>query len=400
MTENKELIVITGYGSISPLGFEKEKIWKNYLSGKSFIRNVLFNKKLYPVGALNEDAENKIKDFIEKNIKLKRLDRTALMALTTAQEAFEDAGWNNEKNISAGVTIGSSRGATGMWEEYHEQFLQTGKTHLLTSPLTTLGNISSSVANYLSVEGPVISHSVTCSTAIQSIANSVAWLKAGMADKFLAGGSEAPLTKFTLAQLESLGIYSEFLNDKFPCRPLELKSNSMVLGEGAAVFAVEKIKKEEIKSEKIYAVIESAGFGFEKNPSATGISPNGENFQKAMRTAIKGCDDESEVDLILMHAPGTIAGDKAELTAIKEVFKNKIPDLYSNKFNIGHTYAASAALSMELALMIFQKQIIPDIPYKTDIRNTKKEITKIMINAAGFGGNAASLILSAGSFLK
>ncbi|MFA6925134.1 MAG: beta-ketoacyl synthase N-terminal-like domain-containing protein [Bacteroidales bacterium] len=394
MIENKESVVITGYGSISPLGFEKEKIWKNYLSEKSFIKNILFNEKLYPVGALSKDAENKIQSFIERNIKLKKLDRTALLAIIAANEAFTDAEWNNKKALLTGVTIGSSRGATKTWEEYHEKFLQTGKTHLLTSPLTTLGNISSSVADYLSIEGPVISHSVTCSTTIQSIANSVAWLKAGMADKFLAGGSEAPLTKFTLAQLESLGIYSKFLNDEFPCRPLELNANSMVIGEGAAVFAVEKLKKEEIKNKKIYAVIESAGFAFEKNPSATGISANGENFQKAMKMALKNRNDKNDIDLILMHAPGTIAGDKAELTAIREVFKNKIPNLYSNKFNIGHTYAASAALNLELALMIFRNQIVPDIPYKTAFQNTKKEINKIMINAAGFGGNAASLVLS------
>ena len=104
--------------------------------------------------------------------------------------------------------------------------------------------------------------------------------------------------------------------------------------------------------------------------------------------------NKKEIDLILMHAPGTINGDKAELNAIKEIFKNNIPNLFSNKFKIGHTYAASAALNLELAILIFSNNKTPEFPHNANILNIKKEIKRIMINAAGFGGNASSLIVS------
>ena len=396
MTYNDDLIVVSGYGSISPLGYDKYAIWENYLNNKSFISKKYFNDKNYAVGKLSENSEIKLHELINTDNKLKKLDKTSQMAIFAAKIALFDAKWNNLNQENIGINFGSSRGATTIWEENHEEFLKTGKSKLLTSPLTTLGNISSSVANQLSINGPIISHSVTCSTAIQSIANSLAWLKSGMADKFIVGGSEAPLTKFTLSQLESLGIYSKLTDDEYPSKPLNLKENTLVLGEGCAAFALEKIKKDELKNKNPYLIIESVGYAFEKNISPTGISPEGINFQKSMKMAIDNSifKNKKEIDLILMHAPGTINGDKAELNAIKEIFKNNIPNLFSNKFKIGHTYAASAALNLELAILIFSNNKTPEFPHNANILNIKKEIKRIMINAAGFGGNASSLIVS------
>jgi 3-oxoacyl-[acyl-carrier-protein] synthase II len=355
------------------------------------------------VGALSAEAEQFLQDMLCQNPKFfRRLDKSVLMAVAASALAFESSGWAKEKikRQAIGVNIGSSRGATGLFEKFHAEFLRSpeNRAALLTSPLTTLGNISSSVANYLDLHGPVISNSMTCTTGAQAVINGVAWLKAGMADRFLAGGSEAPLTSFTLAQLEALGICAHDTDDLYPCRPLssaEKTADMMILGEGAAVFALEKRTKAELAEGKTEAIIESVGYAFEKISSPTGISEEANALQQSMQMALKNQQNETPVDLVLMHAPGTVMGDRAELRAISKVFGGQMPNLFSNKWKIGHTYAASAPLSMELAILAIQNQLDLDFPYPNRVHNTKRPIKKVMVNSAGFGGNATSIILSA-----
>ena len=399
----EELIVIKAFGSFSALGCRKETILANYRSDQAFISAKIFNAISYPVGALSAEAEQSLHDMVRQNPKFfRRLDKSVLLAVGASILAYEAAGWavEKKKRQAIGVNVGSSRGATGLFERFHAEFLQSpeNKTALLTSPLTTLGNISSSVANFLDLHGPIISNSMTCTTGAQAVINGVAWLRSGMADRFLAGGSEAPLTSFTLAQLEALGICSRDTGDPYPCRPLALAEkmeDTMILGEGAAVFALEKMTKAELAEGKIEAMIESVGYAFEKISSPTGISEEANALQQSMQMALKNKKNEAPVDLVLMHAPGTVMGDRAELRAISKVFGERVPNLFSNKWKIGHTYAASAPLSMELGILAIQNQLILDFPYPNRVCNSRRPIKKVMLNSACFGGNATSIIISA-----
>ena len=130
-----------------------------------------------------------------------------MLSILVARQAIKNAEWKAGDDF--GINLGSSRGATQLFEKHHQEFIETGKTATLTSPTTTLGNISSWVAHDLKNNGPEISHSITCSTALHAILNAVAWLQSGMATKFLVGGSEAPLTAFTIAQMHALKIYAK-----------------------------------------------------------------------------------------------------------------------------------------------------------------------------------------------
>ena len=153
---------------------------------------------------------------------------------------MKNANWNTSDNF--GINIGSSRGATRLFEMYHENFLKNKQTSVLTSPTTTLGNISSWVSQDLQSQGPEISHSVTCSTSLHSVLNGIAWINSGMCDRFLVGGSEAPLTEFTIAQMQALKIYGREMEEEYPCKALDIlkTKNSMVLGEGSSVACLEK----------------------------------------------------------------------------------------------------------------------------------------------------------------
>ena len=100
-----------------------------------------------------------------------------------------------------------------------------------------------------------------------------------------------------------------------------------------------------------------------------------------------------EVDVVVLHAPGTIKGDLSEFNAIQKLFCNKIPFLTTNKWKVGHTFGASGMLSMEMAILMLQHQEYLQVPF-VEQKTPSKTIEKIMVNAVGFGGNAVSVLLS------
>jgi 3-oxoacyl-(acyl-carrier-protein) synthase len=380
------IISITAIASISPLGADSKIIWENYLNeNHCFTEHVLDDKKTF-VAKLDNDSKEVVDALQESDNKYKFLDKSVLYAMAASRKAINNAGWTHKDVF--GINIGSSRGATDLFERHYQDYLKTGKAQTLASPTTTLGNISSWVAHDLQSSGPEISHSITCSTALHAVLNGVAWLRAGMADKFLVGGSEAPLTDFTIAQMRALKIYSNS-TEAYPNRAFDLdkKQNTMILGEGAGVCCLEIGKKE-----NALAYIEGIGYATEILEHNISISAEATCFQKSMKMALQNTD-LSEVDVIVMHAPGTIKGDLTEYKAIRKVFGESLPLLTTNKWKIGHTFGASGILSMELAILMMRHNRFIGVPFAEAQKQTKP-IKKVLINAVGFGGNAVSLLLS------
>ncbi|MFM9826782.1 beta-ketoacyl synthase N-terminal-like domain-containing protein, partial [Flavobacterium sp.] len=238
-----KIISITAIASVSPLGNNPKTIWENYKNKNHCFTSHFLDHKNTWVAKLDDDSNNLIEALKQSDSKYKSLDKTVLYAMAASRKAIQNAGWTS--NDVFGINIGSSRGATDLFEKHHQEYLATGKAQTLASPTTTLGNISSWVAHDLQSSGPEISHSITCSTALHALLNGVAWLRSGMADKFLVGGSEAPLTDFTVAQMRALKIYSNS-EDDYPCRALDFEKtqNTLILGEGAAVCCLELGRKE------------------------------------------------------------------------------------------------------------------------------------------------------------
>ncbi|SHJ58233.1 3-oxoacyl-(acyl-carrier-protein) synthase [Hymenobacter daecheongensis DSM 21074] len=436
-----DVILLRGRGRISALGTAAN----GYAAGQPGFATRTLGRKQLAVAALPPALEDQLTALRKSQPAYRQLDRTVLLAIVAARQATAEAGWaggneqsamsneqvlitpnslpnqpiinnqkpetrsqklttnNEQQTTSLAVSIGSSRGATGRTEHYHHEFLSTGDVAAAASPLTTLGNVASWVAfDAGSAGGAALSHSSTCSSAFQALGNAMAWLRAGMAGRFLAGGTEAPLTDFTLAQMHALGIYSPFAAADFPCRPGAGRPSTFVLGEGAAVFALEKISRAALLAEQRQRpvrplfVLESVGFGFEAIGSKTGLSADGRHFQTAMRQALAQAGRAgAEVDAIVLHSPGTPAGDAAERQAIRAVFGEQLPDLVSNKWLLGHTLGASAALSLDFACHILASQSWPAAPFATDLTPAPtRPIRRVLVNAAGFGGNAASALVA------
>jgi len=439
----KDPIAITSVASLSPLGQNPEQVLKAYRTNTHLLQKVTIGGDECWAAILNETDKAAVARLGQSDGKYKNLDASVLYAIFTARKAVQEAGWKNDTDF--GINIGSSRGATSLFEKFHEEFLKNGKTGTLSSPTTTLGNISSWVAHDLGSKGPEISHSITCSTGLHSLLNGISWLQSGLCNKFLVGASEAAITPFTIAQMKALKIYAKLvvstplnhqlkdsvaelsrnesmaertqeesvaegtqnelvvstplnhqLKDSvaertrsYPCRALDLTKtqNTMVLGEGAASVCLEKGP-----TAKAMAYVTGIGFATEPLQHNASLSADAECFQKSMHMALGNIGFDA-VDAIVMHAPGTIKGDTSEYGAIKKVFGGSMPFLTTNKWKLGHTFGASGLLSIEMAILMLTHQYPVPVPFVA-YEALPKSINTVMVNAVGFGGNAVSILLS------
>ena len=160
----------------------------------------------------------------------------------------------------------------------------------------------------------------------------------------------------------------------------------MVLGEGAVTACLETGNPK-----NALATIEGVGYATEPLQHNTSISTDADCFQRSMRMAL-GSTNAHEVDVVVMHAPGTIKGDQSEHNAIKAVFNSKMPALTTNKWKVGHTFGTSGMLSLELAVFMLQYQTFVAVPF-IEYDAIPEHIHNVLVNAVGFGGNAVSVLL-------
>ncbi len=385
----KTPIAITAFASVSALGHDETDIWRHYLEPTTHVKLSSFGQW---VCAISDEDKQHIQSLLYDNKKYRSLDDSVIYALFAARMAHKKAAWQPQQAF--GINIGSSRGATGLFEHYHADFMADKKLSPLSSPTTTLGNIASWVAHDCQPQqaftSPAISHSITCSSALHAIINACAWLQSGMCDQFMVGGSEAPLTPFTVAQMQALGVYASANDEgRYPCRALDMNKskNGMVLGEAAAIPCLQT----SASSAETLGLIEGIGYATEVLQHNTSISQQAKCLQASMRMAMVQ-HDVSDIDVIITHTPGTIRGDQAEMDAIKQVFGEKMPAITTNKWKLGHTLATSGMLSIELALLMGKHQQFIPVPFI--LHQPPQRLNRILVNAVGFGGNAVSILLN------
>ncbi len=384
---NKHSIGISAYGTASPLGMQGDTIRGSYhLPGHHLLLKEFSVTKEW-CAPIHAEVAEALGQLTSEKAAYQGLDRSVLLGMLAARKALEGFSIAGKR---VGVNMGSSRGATGLLEQAHAQFTAEGaaKVPTRTSPATTLGNIASWIGQDLKLQGIHLEHSITCSTALHAVLNGIAWLQSGMADAFLVGGAEAPLTDFTVAQMKALRLYAPNTMNDFPCRGVDYDnaSNTLVLGEAAGAFFMEMDPKNPL------AWISGWGFASETITTNTSIDAQGIGFQQSMKLALEKAElDASEIDAVVMHAPGTHKGDTAEFEAIKTVFKGHLPLMTGNKWKIGHCFGASGALSMEMAILMLERGTFIKTPFCQG--DYPQKIQRVMVNAMGFGGNAVSLVL-------
>ncbi len=378
----KTPIYINQVSSISALGSTRAEVWQSYKKTKARFEERCFHNTKVMVSALREKDEQLLEHIRTERKLNNKLDRSALMAVYAGRQLFQKT---NNNLAQYGINIGSSRGATETFERAHQNYLENKEVTLMTSPTTTLGNIATSVAQDLGLKGPAISHSITCSSALHALLNAFAFIQSGLVSDFIIGGTEAPLTGFTVAQMQALKLYSKHLSQQ-PCQSLNFKKseNTLVLGEAACLASLSTFPQT--------GAVKVSGIGYatENIKHSVALSSEAKCLRDAMTMALNSANLKT-VDVVVMHAPGTIKGDVSELNAIKNTFET-LPTLTTNKWLVGHSFGASGAMSLEMAVMMLKNNTFISNPFH-DNKAIPDQIKTVMINAVGFGGNAVSVIL-------
>lgn len=375
-------IYINGRGSLSAAGRNSAAAWETYAAGRrTWKTEETTGLPVYRAGDL--PAEPAIKEAVRRG----GADRATELALYAAEEAVREAGW---EGIDFSILVGCSRGPTESWETGFDQFRELGRVGTRTSPQTTLGGIGFALADHFGTSALASGLSVTCSSGLHALLHGVALLRSGMAERVLVGGAEAPLTEFTLRQMEALRITAPVpANSDFACRPFADPPSGMALGEGAAFFA--------LSLEPGPFELSGLAFAREAAGSATGITSDGAALQRTLRE----CRDKAGApDFIVAHAPGTKRGDAAELAALQGIFGEETgaPLVTSFKWATGHTFGASGPLALDAAASMLARQHWVGLPYRKEETGSHSAgsvepgpLVRGMVNATGFGGNAVSV---------
>jgi 3-oxoacyl-(acyl-carrier-protein) synthase len=368
------MIEIQSIASISPAGYDAASVTESYTRARPCFTT--HERSGLPVGRLSEEAESAL-ESVKLDPRYSKLDRTVHLAIFAARQALQNL--HEPLKLPSCVNFASSRGATTTLERSISEYEKTGKVRPHASPLTTLGNISAWVANDLRLAGAYFDHSMTCNSSHLSLLNAVAWLKSDMAQCCIVGGSEAPLTDYTLEMMRGMGIYSKIPADSRPCRPFDKDPQSgLVISEGAGALILTKSDDTKQHDRICISAIGTAREGF---TSGSDISKEGFSLYTAMMNCVKQV--KTDIEMIVPHAPGTNLGDEAEWNAIHRLFGSSKPEILSNKSIIGHTLGAAGVLGVEYAFNLMTSRLKGHLAPKT-----------VMINTAGFGGTAVSIVLS------
>lgn len=233
---------------------------------------------------------------------------------------------------------------------------------------------------------------MTCSSAFQSLITACAFIRAGYTTAAVFGGSEACLTPYTIAHLEALRIYADG-DGPWPCRPcgsVSSATNTVALGEGAGTAILMEDDNTEVEGDLELLAI---GWAVEQTPTATGLSADGQAFERSMKMALEHLEVGRKVDTVVVHAPGSLRGDEAEMRSVARTFGEGVM-VCSTKHLTGHTYGASGMVSMAMAHSLLEGARWRGFPYESAAGGRLVEHPEtILINTAGFGGNSVSVIV-------
>lgn len=410
----KRRVVVTGIGSISPLGVDSESMWKNLLESKSGIRLIDYfdttdiSSKIageLPAGAFNPDL------YMHPS-QQRRVDKFMIYAMAAAVQSFEDAGFENltdEQKERTAVIIGSGIGGVEKLYETSVTLFSEGARRV--SPFfipSVIANLASGhVAIKFGFKGPNYSVVSACTSGTHSIGDAFRLIQMGFSDFALAGGAESAICRLGVAGFASAKALSTKYNDspELASRPWDKGRDGFVIGEGAAVLALEEYENAKKRGAKIYGEI--IGYGASCDAfHITAPLTDGSGAFRSMSEALKDAGDVlDQISYINAHGTSTPAGDLTEVKAIKDIFGVQAYQLNisSTKSAMGHLLGAAGAIESIISLLAMRDGVCPptlnlrDPDEGCDLNLTpltpqERRIEYSMSNSFGFGGTNGSLI--------
>ena len=405
-------VVVTGIGSVSPIGNTFQESYKAAKEGLSGLGPVTrFDVSDIPWRVAGELRHFNPGGYLSAK-ELGRLDPFVQYAVVAAISAAEDAGLISSFILhpsslsSAAVIIGSSRGGISSLEEAILKCArQSQRRHSVSPylmPATTISMAPSFVAQKLGVKGQCLGISNACASGAAAIGEAFRMIRSGYCYPVVCGGAEAPLCRICFEGYGSSGALSK-ANDRTASRPFDRTRDGFVLSEGACVVVLEEYSRARQRGVKIYGEI--IGYGNTCDAFHQTV-PSAEGEARTIRTAIEDAGlNPGDIGFINAHGTSTRLGDKSETEAIKSAFGRKAYEIpvTSLKSVTGHMLAASGALEAAVTLASMKDGALPptlnlaerdpecDLDIVTELR--RADVEHAISNSFGFGGVNAVLVL-------
>ena len=401
-------VVVTGLGSISPVGNTVKEGWHSILSGLSGISEISkFDATGFAVNIAGEIKNFSISDFVSAK-EARHMDTFIHYGIVAGEEAFNDSGYVvSESNMEKiGVMVGSGIGGLPMIENTHSVLSEKGPRRV--SPFFVPGSIINMISGHLSIrlnlQGPNIAAVTACTTGLHSIGLAARLIQCGDADAMLAGGSESTISPLGIGGFASARALSLRNDDpKGASRPFDSDRDGFVLGEGSGVLFLESLQSATLRGAKIYA--ELAGFGMSSDAFHM-TAPDVNGPRRCMENALKDSElNLVDVNYINAHGTSTPLGDKNETLAIKSCFGDLSKKIVvsSTKSMTGHLLGGAGGLeSVFTVLSVFENKVPPTINLlkqdpECDLDYCANQARDMNVQVAvknnfGFGGTNGTLV--------
>ncbi len=402
-------VVITGIGAVTPIGTGASGLWDGVMANTSAVRRIdRFDASPFPSRIAAQIDDFDPADHLEAR-RARRLDRFSALAVVAARQAYESAGLEAHAGERTGVFIGSALGGTAFGEEQHAAYVARGVRGVApTLALAVFGGAgASNIAIDLGLTGPAVGNANSCASGAVAIGQALEAIRGGTVDAALAGGSEAPLAPLTFGAFAMIRVLSQRNDDpEHASRPFDAARDGFVMGEGAAVLALEEREAALARGARVIA--EVVGYGASNDAyHMTAPRPDGRDAARAARTAIEDAGiDPGRIGYVNAHASSTPLNEPAEARAIRAALGDAAGDIpvSGTKGLYGHALGASGAIEAAITAMAIDRGILPGTcnletqDPEVDLR-VLREATPQPVDAAlstsfGFGGMNAALVLA------
>ncbi len=419
MDQDRRRVVITGLGTVSPLGCGTDLVWSRLTAGRSGLRRLpdatvpdVPAKVAGVVPSLAEDPEGGFDlDRVVAGKDQKKMDRFIQFAMVAADEALAQAGWHptseRERERTATVVASGVGGFPAMIEAAN---ITTTRGVRRLSPFTVPSFLVNLAAGQISIRygfrGAIGAPVTACAAGVQALGDAARLIRAGEADVVLAGGSEACIDRVSLGAFAAARALSTAYNEtpERASRPFDRDRDGFVMGEGAAMLVLESL--EHAQGRGAIPLAELLGYGTTADAFHMTASPaDGDGARRAMRQALSQAGLEpGAIGYVNAHSTSTPLGDLGEIAALKAVFSGPVP-ISSTKSATGHLLGAAGAIAAVFTILALRDGRLPptlnlehpdEAAAALDLigpQSRAQNIDVALVNGFGFGGVNASMVL-------
>ena len=403
-------VVVTGLGTINPLGNTVNQSWKALIESSSGISRInSFDVADYPCKIAGSINDSLIDENIVSLRDQRKVDRFITLGLIAAYEAVLDSGFvsSEENEERCGVMVGSGIG--GLDTIYKNSSVLDNQGIRKISPFFIPSSLINLLSGHISIKykfkGPNSSPVTACATGTHAIGDSFTLIKNDKADIMICGGAEAAICPLGIAGFSAARALCDTFNEQPTkgSRPWDRNRSGFVMGEGAGVLVLEELEHAKKRNAKIYAEVK--GYGMSGDAfHITKPSEDGSGGYRAMKMALKESKlNSDDIDYVNAHGTSTPVGDLIELSAVEKLISKRNLFMSSNKSAIGHLLGAAGAVEAVFSIKsLVDKVLPPTLNLDNPDTNThinliphnaiQNRINNVLSNSFGFGGTNASLI--------